>query len=124
MKKILTLLILMFIPLCGYSQATAYKEVDRYNNEGTANNVIVLQMSDDSLPFVPDLTQEARKYWGHQNLTVVFYQTSAALLPFQKLNTCTGYSQAQKMAQTEFYYAIYTRDAQGNEKVTYNPRYR
>lgn len=126
MKRIFTVLTLMFIHLCGHSQVTTYKEVDRYNNEGTANNVVVLQMNDDSLPFDPDLTQEARKHRGHQNLTVVFYRASAALLPFQKLNTCTSYSQAQKMAQTEFYYAIYTYNTQkqGAEKITFNPRYR
>ena len=83
MKRILTVLTLMFIHLCGHSQVTTYKEVDRYNNEGTANNVVVLQMNDDSLPFDPDLTQEARKHRGHQNLTVVFYRASAALLPAQ-----------------------------------------
>lgn len=124
MKKTLTLLILMFIPLCGYSQTTTYKVVDKYDQIGAANNVIVLQTSDNTPLLESTIIEEARKYLGRLNLTVVFYWPSAVSLPFQKLNTCAGYSNAHEMAQTGFYYAVYTRDAQGNEKITYNPRYR
>ena len=122
MKKILTLLTLMFIPLCGYSQATTYKVVDKYE-WAEVDRVVVLQLSDYSFPYETALIEEARKYRGYLNLTVVFYRAGEPL-PYYKLNMYGSYSQAKEAAINDYYYAIYTYNTQGTEKVTYNPRYR
>ena len=121
MKKILIILILMFIPLYGYSQATTYKVVDKYE-WAEVDRVIVLQLSDYSFPYESALIEEARKYWGCVHLTVVFYRAGDPL-PYYNLNTYGSYSQAKEAAINDYYYAIYTYDNPGAEKVTINPRF-
>ena len=102
------LLLLVAFTLAGYRQKVAYKEISRFETVW-GDRVVVLQIVKGWPPSYYELLEEAQKYSGAPNLTVVFYP-SPTMLPNDRYLINTSYSEAKKMAINEHYFAVYTND--------------